>query len=291
MFIASRVFRSFCLFGAVLWLWTNSSAGAQARGAQAKTDLKQFAALYEGEFDNYHDATSPREQARSQVHLKIERVNAPALGEHVFWVCAQRAGQTFGRRLDSFRLNAAQQIEMLSYVFSSEAQTLAAERDLGTLATLKPEQLRLLPTCPTIWQRAGDRFSGMCTAVGEQLDTLAWLASDELRLPEQPDNLVGGRFRRCVIYDGEVTHISETGKRLKPFAITIHNQGQSVSLAGSNFVLQMTEAKDKEGQPSVKVGLWENNKELVSALAKASQMRFRFITEVVEVRLTQQKRP
>ena len=291
MLSANRFVHSLWLFSAALLIWGIYPSAAQARGAQSKADLKQFATLYEGEFDNYLETTANGAQACPQVQLKIERVNASTLGEYVFWVRAQRTGQSFGRRLDSFRLNAAQQIEMVSYGFANEEQALAVERDLGTLATLKPEQLRSLPTCPTIWQRTGDRFTGTCTAVGEQPDALAWLSSDELRMPEQPDTSLAGRFRRCVFYDGEVTHISETGKRLKPFAITINNQGQLVPLAGSNFVLQMTEAKDEAGQPSVKVGLWENNKELVSALAKASQVRFRFITEVVEVRLTKQKRP
>lgn len=290
MFITSRFFPTVLLLSTALLLWANDSNGVQASGAQSKADLKQFAALYEGEFDNYQEVMAVHAPARPQIHLNIQRIGAPNLGEYVFLVRAQRAGQPFVRRLDSFRLNAAQQIEALSYAFTNAEQALALERDLGATANLTPEQLRPLSGCPTTWQRTGTQFNGLCLANGEQPSALASLAQDELRLPEHTDADFGGHFRRCVMYDGEVTHISETGKRQKPFAITIHNQGQSVPLAGSNFVLQMTEAKDKEGQPAVKVGLWENGKELVSALAKASQVRFRFITEVVEVRLTKQKR-
>lgn len=290
MLTASRLSYLFWLLSAALLTWAMYPSSAQARSTQSKSDLKQFVALYAGEYDNYQESTAAREQARAQVHLNIQLVNAPALGEHVFFVRAQRAGQPFSWRLDSFQLNAAQHIEAVSYAFISNEQALEAERDLGTLATVKPEQLRALPSCPTTWQRTGNRFSGACTAHGEQPAALALLAQDELLLPEQPGADFGGRFRRCVFYDGEVTYISETGKRRKPFAITIHNQGQSVPLAGSKFALQMTETRDKGGEPAVKVGLWEDGKELVAALAKARQVRFRFITEVVEVRLTKQKR-
>ncbi len=260
----------------------------QNRNANPQAELRRLLRLYEGEFDNYQQAVSERTQPHAQVHLSIQKINAPALGAQVFFVRAQRAGQPSIQRLDSFRLNSAQQIETVSYAFNSDEQAMAAERDPGSLAAVKPAQLRLLPDCTTIWQRTGDRFSGACTAANS---AVTMLAQAELLLPELPGDELGGRFRRCVFYDGEVTYISETGKRQPPFAITIHNQGQSVPLAGSNFALQMTEAKDKDGQSAVKVGLWENGKELVSALAKASQPRFRFITEVVEVRLTRQKRP
>jgi hypothetical protein len=290
MLVASRLFPAFLSLSTALLMWVSYPNGVQAGGAQSKADLKQFAALYEGEFDNYQEVTAVREQARPQVHLNIQRVTAPALGEYVFLVRAQRAGKPFVRRLDSFRLNAAQQIEAVSYSFASDEQALALERDLDTLANMKSEQLRPLIGCPTTWQRVGTQFSGLCAANGEQPSALASLTQDELHLPQHTDAVFGGHFRRCVLYEGEVTHISETGKRQKPFAMLIHNQGQSVPLTGSNFVLQMTEAKDKEGQAAVKVGLWEDGKELVSALAKASQVRFRFITEVVEVRLTKQKR-
>lgn len=289
MFTASRLSHWLLLLGTTSLVWASYPGEAQASRAQSKTDLKHFGAFYEGEFDNYPESTATNASARPQVHLNIQRINAPALGEHVFFVRAQRAGQLFVRRLDSFRLTGTQQIEAASYAFASDEQALAAERDLSTLATVKPEQLRPLPSCPALWQRIGDSFNGTCAATGEQPSAPALLTRDELHLPDQPDAGVGGRFRRCMFYDGEVTYISETGKRQKPFAMTIHNQGQSVPLAGSKFVLQMTEAKDKEGQPAVKVGLWEDGKELVSALAKASQVRFRFITEVVEVRLTKQK--
>lgn len=294
MFTASRFSHWLLLLGTTSLVWASYPDAAHASRAQSKTDLKHFGALYEGEFDNYLESTaasaSVTASVRPQVHLNIQRINAPALGEHVFFVRAQRAGQLFVRRLDSFRLNATQQIEAASYAFASDEQALAAERDLSTLAQVKLEQLRPLPSCPALWQRSGDSFNGTCAANGEQPSAPALLTRDELHLPDQPDAGVGGRFRRCVFYDGEVTYISETGKRQKPFAMTIHNQGQSVPLAGSKFVLQMTETKDKEGQPAVKVGLWEDGKELVSALAKANQVRFRFITEVVEVRLTKQKR-
>lgn len=290
MFKTRRFSLSLLLLSTVLSLWASYSPRVQASGAQTKADLKQFAALYAGEFDNYQEITDVRASAHPPIHLSIQRVNAPALGAYVFLLRAERMAKPFVRRLDSFQLNATQQIEMSSYGFASAEQAVAVEHDLGTLANMKPEQLRLLTTCPAIWQRAGTQFSGLCAANGEQPNALASLGLDELHLPEHADAGIGGHFRRCVVYDGEVTHISETGKRQKPFAITIHNQGQTVPLAGSNFVLQMTEDKDEEGQPAVKVGLWENGKELVSALAKASQMRFRFITEVVEVRLTKQKR-
>jgi hypothetical protein len=275
--------------------------------------FKRFLDWFEGEFDNNEQVWQQAQTAEKNrqpikdpyehIHHLFRKINAPALGEQVFFVRQTLAGdplkdkdvgKIYRQRIYRFTNNADQAIRLEIFLFKDEApyKDLHLSQDLAMSLSL--EQLRATPGCDVLWKFDANakvfngsmekdacqiisRSSGKPIFVNDQLR----LGSTQLDIADQARDadgkLVWGRADGLAHQNRKVTYFSgwaaisrepkaedHTGKYSFQGNIALHNEGDRVQL------------KYDDGKPS---GYWIELAQLTYQETKTPILKLALVDE------------
>jgi hypothetical protein len=165
------------LFKPVLAVGLAAAAlGAAAPAAASPNDdLKLFLSLLEGEFNNAAQAAAesganggseplPEAERHPWHHHSIRRIEAPAVGDHVFAARILEEGPQGGlvrARVYVVDADPSRAAVLVRFFGLEPAAAPDGGLDPDRLAGLVPESLRAYPEgCRVVWQRRGEGFTG-----------------------------------------------------------------------------------------------------------------------------------
>ncbi len=158
----SMIFRAI----ASLALLTLLSMSVQAYSMEE--DFERFLSWFPGEYDNHEQNWQDKLDQVDQVHEHIHHiffpVDAPAVGEHTFFVQQYMDGDpanVYRRRFYSFSLDPEEQaIRLDIYSFNDEDRYADAHLNPGVLVGLSEADLSDRPGCEVYWKYTGEYFHG-----------------------------------------------------------------------------------------------------------------------------------
>lgn len=148
------------------------SYAAQGPSDPHARDLLILADWFEGEFDNEGQlwfeadprSATPEAERHERLHTLHRRIDAPAFGDHVFYVEEYRdndPAQIVRQRLVTFRSDpAAGGIRMQQGFFRKAERFQGGFADPVRFARLKPRQVFFMNECDVIWRREASQFKG-----------------------------------------------------------------------------------------------------------------------------------
>ncbi|MEM1230391.1 MAG: chromophore lyase CpcT/CpeT [Pseudomonadota bacterium] len=159
--------------GCALLLGAASTAlGASGPADPYARDLLILTDWFEGEFDNEGQvwferdplSATPEAARHERLHTLHRRIEAPAFGEHVFYVEEYRdndPAQIVRQRLVVFRSDPeAGGIRMQQGFFRDGERYLGSYQAPEQLTRLKPRQVQFLSECDVFWRRVAGQFEG-----------------------------------------------------------------------------------------------------------------------------------
>lgn len=150
----------------------NKSFAAEGLADPFARDLLILTDWFEGEFDNEGQlwfeadprSATPESKRHERLHTMHRRIEAPAFGEHVFYVEEYKDNdptQIVRQRLVTFRSDPqAGGIRMQQGFFRKADRYQGGFADPASLASLKPRQVFFMNECDVIWRREASQFKG-----------------------------------------------------------------------------------------------------------------------------------
>jgi hypothetical protein len=217
----ARVARPFAVLGialaTIVGVFVSDPVRAQGASpgiAVLQRDLDALAGLLEGRFDNElqvffePDLGVPEHERHERIHSSFRRIDAPALGSHVFYVEQYGAGdpaQIYRQRIYAFSVDAQAGAIRLDIRTPADLDAArGAHREPARLAGLAQEAAPALPDqCAVYWRREIDQFVGQtrrgaCTIAsrrdGAQITVEAdiVLSRDAIWIRDRATNAAGG---------------------------------------------------------------------------------------------------
>lgn len=165
-----------------------------------QVDFDRFMAWFPGEYDNHEQAWQDQidlkegtiDQVHEHIHHIFHRVDAPAVGEDIFFVKQYMdadPSKVYRQRLYRFSKNREEQaIELEIFVFNDEEAYADGHLRDAIFASLTLEELRATPGCSVYWRFNGESFDGTmkpgaCSFVSQRSGKKI-IISDTLRLTE-----------------------------------------------------------------------------------------------------------
>jgi hypothetical protein len=143
-------------------------AGAVSMGEQQEFDL--FLQWFEGEYDNHEQVWQQKENGVAEedllehIHHRFVSVEAPALGEHVFFVLQTMdddLDKVYRQRLYVFdRDEQEDAIRLIIYRMADEAKYRDSWRQPELVRDITMEEVSTLPGCEVYWRHNGEFFDG-----------------------------------------------------------------------------------------------------------------------------------
>ena len=167
---------------------------AQQSASSLAQDFELFLDWFPGEYDNHEqnwqDKLDEVEQVHEHLHHIFYRVDAPAIGEHIFFVQQYMDGDpanVYRRRLYRFSLDDTEQaIRLDIYSYKDESGYADGHLQPGLFASLSKKDLIERPGCEVYWKLAGDHFHGYmkekaCSVISRTSGKRIYI-TDDLRL-------------------------------------------------------------------------------------------------------------
>lgn len=147
------------------------ATGAWADDAQNPfaRDLLMITDWFEGEFDNseqlwFHRRSGARGEAPTRIHASHHRIDAPAFGNHVFYVeeyLNDDPQEVYRQRLVTFESDIENDaIRIKQGFFNKPEAWLGAHEDPARFTGLKPGDVTFIDTCDVFMRREADQFRG-----------------------------------------------------------------------------------------------------------------------------------
>jgi len=275
---------------------TTGSAAAETHGLDESLAL--LLAWFPGEYDNNEQVWQQKEDGvaaadrHERIHHVFLAVEAPAIGEHVFFVKQYMDGdyeKVYRQRLYRFEKNADENaIELTIFSFEDEKAYRYVDRDPSVIRDITPAALKTTPGCEVYWVYEEGAFRGYmkdraCHFFSERLgkeiyitDTL-YLDEDEIHIGDKAFDAGGkavfGRdephLNRKVRYYGGWAAIKRqhldaaapADEWVFMKSLRLHNEGDRVTIIGDDgtptgYSLELARLTyQKTAQPILKLGL------------------------------------
>jgi hypothetical protein len=175
--MSTRAARAAFLLAAIA---ASSSAAQTVPGSPLDRDLDDLVALFEGRFDNYDQRYfTPKDVPDDMKHIHIQaahaKIDAPALGKHVFYVEEWRDDdptKIVRQRVVSFVADASEnKIRMRNFFIKDAKAAAGAWRETTRLSGLTEAALDNIPTCDVWFVRDVDQFRGSMKGKTCQFDS------------------------------------------------------------------------------------------------------------------------
>lgn len=149
-----------------------AAAQAEPESDPFARDLLVLTEWFEGEFDNEEQrwfqadprSNTPEDERHVRLHATHERIDAPAFGEHVFYVEEYRGNDpndVYRQRLVIFSSQpGAAGIRMQQGFFHEPERFLGAQHDPSALSGLAKSDVFFLDECDVYWKRVAGQFQG-----------------------------------------------------------------------------------------------------------------------------------
>ena len=129
-----------------------------------------FLDWFEGEYDNHEQVWQqeldevPEEERLEHIHHRFVSVQAPALGEHVFFVIQTMdddRDKVYRQRLYAFGQDEQENaIKLVIYRMADEAKYRDSWKDTSLVKDITMDEVSTLPGCEVFWKHNGDFFDG-----------------------------------------------------------------------------------------------------------------------------------
>ena len=139
----------------------------------AMTPEEEFALFldwFEGEYDNHEQVWQqevdeiPEEDRLEHIHHRFVSVDAPALGDHIFFVLQTMdddLDQVYRQRIYSFTQDAEEgAIKLVIYRMADEAKYRDSWKDPSLIRGITMDEVSTLPGCEVFWKHNGEFFDG-----------------------------------------------------------------------------------------------------------------------------------
>ncbi|MEM9303413.1 MAG: chromophore lyase CpcT/CpeT [Pseudomonadota bacterium] len=272
---------------------------AVASLARADGHFERFLAWFPGEYDNHEQVWLDKQTEGVTVHEHIHHVflpvDAPKVGEHVFFVRQTEGdtGEVYRLRLYRFT-EVDDRIQLDIYRFADEAAWDDAHTDPSRFADLEPEALATTPGCEVYWDWTGEYFAGSmtegaCTFISQRSGKTITITDDlrltesELWIRDEAFDAEGGRVfghpegihhkNRKVRYFTGWASVRPGGMNADPEEeewlflprFMIHTEGQIVPIidadgteTGYSVQLAKLTYQGRNPQPILKIGIIDN---------------------------------
>tara|TARA_R110002110_G_scaffold415765_3_gene655263 strand:- start:26833 stop:27813 length:981 start_codon:yes stop_codon:yes gene_type:complete len=143
---------------------------AGAGNLSDKDEMALFLDWFPGEYDNHEQVWQQKEDGLSgdqlleHIHHRFVPVEAPALGEHVFFVLQTMdddIDKVYRQRIYNFRWNEAEDaVELVIYRMADEARYRDAWKNPGLVKDISLDDVSTTPGCEVYWRHNGEFFDG-----------------------------------------------------------------------------------------------------------------------------------
>ncbi len=304
--IFKRILMAFCFL-------TMSFNGLYAQNNALQADLEEMMQWFEGEFDNFQQTWKENEDNVDQeirherIHSIFKKIEAPKLGNNVFYVKQFQNGDTtdiYRQRIYNFHINDAEQaiqLDIYSFLTPEDGEKYAmANHNPSILKDIAVENLRATTGCEVYWKKNGDHFIGYMKdrachftsrRSGKEIyitDTLK-LTQDEIWIQDEAEDADGNyifgnkagiphKLKKCRFFKGWIA-IEKAPKSDDYYFmkhIILHDQGQKVQLIDdkdgtkTKYAVELSEVIYASGIEVLKLAIYEEGKEKAPAYVWAN---------------------
>ncbi len=297
----------------VLCAVTLSVNGMHSQNDDLQSDLEEMMQWFEGEFDNFQQTWKENEDnvdpeiRHERIHSIFKKVDAPKLGNNVFYVKQFQNGDTtniYRQRIYNFHINDVEQaiqLDIYSFLTPEDGEKYAmANHNPSILKDISVQNLRNTSGCEVYWKKNDDHFVGYMkdrtchftsTRSGKEIyitDTLK-LTPDEIWIQDEAEDVDGNyifgnkaglphKLKKCRFFKGWIA-IEKAPKSDDYYFmkhITLHDQGQKVQLIDdkdgtkTKYSVELSEVIYASGIEVLKLAIYEEGKEKAPAYVWAN---------------------
>ncbi len=304
--IFKRILMAFCFL-------TLSFNEIYSQNNTLQADLEEMMQWFEGEFDNFQQAWKENKDQvdenirHERIHSIFKKVDAPKLGNQVFYVKQFQNGDTtniYRQRIYNFSINKTEgaiQLDIFSFLTPEDGKTYAmANHNPSLLNDIDFKDLRASPGCEVYWKKNGDHFVGYMKdrachftsrRSGKEIyitDTLK-LTEDEIWIQDEAEDADGNyvfgnkagiphKLKKCRFFKGWIGIEKAPGSDEFYFMknIILHDQGQKVQLIDdkdgtkTKYSVELSEVIYASGIEVLKLAIYEDGKEKAPAYVWAN---------------------
>lgn len=145
-------------------------AALPAAAMTADQEFTLFLDWFEGEYDNHEQVwqqeidETPEADRLEHIHHRFVSVDAPALGDNVFFVLQTMdddLDQVYRQRIYTFTQDQDEgAIKLVIYRMQDEAKYRDSWKDAALIKDIKMDEVSTLPGCEVFWKHNGEFFDG-----------------------------------------------------------------------------------------------------------------------------------